>query len=271
MIKGRAPYPFETIAHAVSFSPALPALIAEMGRLCVLHNSLAIFIHVGKKTAEKHRELALHLSNNGFHDGNSRIYWEQGEVVANVLRICKYEVVDLLLAGVSERADLGLPAGSIARQLAKKAKCSVLILSGLPAGRFTKIVVNGKENKKTGLTIRTATYLANVEKLSEVVVAGELKLSQENAGDYMTISSLSESVSSADSMAPVIVRTVSPESENFKSLSDYAFQIQADLLVTYSSDHPFLIFDRLSDSNGIDELLNRMPSSLLIVHSRISG
>jgi len=270
VIKGRAPYPFETIALAVSFSPALSSMIAETGRLCTLHNSLAIFIHVGKKTAEKHRELALHLSNNGFHDGNSRIYWEQGDIVSNVLRICKYEVVDLLLVGASEKADLGPPAGSITRELAKKAKCSVLILSGLPLGRFTKIVDNGKENKKTGLTIRTATYMANTEKLSEVVVAGDMKLVGGNDGGYMTVSGIPESVSSAESMAPVIIRTVSPETENYKSLSDYAFQTQADLLVTYSSDHAFLIFDRLSDSTGIDELLNRLPASLLIVHSRIS-
>lgn len=49
MIKGRAPFPFETIALALAFSPRLEALIAETARLAQLHQAKALFIHVGKK------------------------------------------------------------------------------------------------------------------------------------------------------------------------------------------------------------------------------
>ncbi|MBL0103953.1 MAG: hypothetical protein IPP51_09485 [Bacteroidetes bacterium] len=78
MIKGKPSYPFHTIALAVSFSPGLEFLIRETKRLCDLHAAMAIFVHAGKKTGDKFRELSSVLSSARFHDGNSRIYWEQG-------------------------------------------------------------------------------------------------------------------------------------------------------------------------------------------------
>src|SRR5438105_1026137 len=123
MIKGRHPYPFETIALAASFSPGLSKQIEEMARLCRLHSALGIFIHAGKKTSEKQRTLSALLLENNFHDGNSRIYWELGETVPSILRVCRHEVVDLLIAGASEKENFNLPAGKIARALATKAKC----------------------------------------------------------------------------------------------------------------------------------------------------
>ena len=114
MIKGKPPVPFQTIALGISFSPGLPSLISEMRRLRLIHNSLAVFVHVGKKTGDKSRELAELLTFHGFNDFNSRIYWENGDEVTNILRICKHEVVDLLLIGASDKLNFAMPAGKIA-------------------------------------------------------------------------------------------------------------------------------------------------------------
>ena len=57
MIKGRSPFPFETIALAVAFSPRLEGLIAETRRLQKTYKAKVVFIHVGKKTTEKQRLL----------------------------------------------------------------------------------------------------------------------------------------------------------------------------------------------------------------------
>ena len=48
-LKHRLPYPFETIAVAVTFSPRYKAVIREAARLSRLHRAKLILIHVGAR------------------------------------------------------------------------------------------------------------------------------------------------------------------------------------------------------------------------------
>ena len=268
MIKRKPPYPFQTIALAVSFSPGLKYLVAEMRRLCDLHKSVAVFIHVGKKTGDKQREFSFLLSENGFHDGNSRIYWENDDVTNCILRICKHEVVDLLVCGASERENFNMPAGSTAWDLATRAKCSVLIYSGQPPGLFNKIVVNGIEHNKTDLTLLTALYFAEKEKSPALFVVEEND-GNNYSGDRPLVSNDSMTVREAIEKSNIILNQFTLSGENCATLSEFAFKNNADLLVTYSSDHKLLIFDRIANKNGIEALLKDLSCNLLVVHSRL--
>ncbi len=273
MIKGKSPFPFETIVLAVAFTPDTAVLISEMKRLCELHKAIAVFIHVGKKTGDKQRELALLLNINGFHDGNSRIYWEQGEAVSCILKICKHEVADLLISGASERENFALPIGQVATGIATKAKCSVLIYAESPVGGFKKIVVNGIEHKKTDLTVLTSLYVASKENVASILITDEESTNSDNEAN--------------NSFSPSVIKTVSPvihetlnkskvklnyfslPNEHCETISEYAFKNNADLIVTHSSEHHLLIFDRIVNSRGIESLLKSLPCNLLIVHARL--
>ncbi len=271
MIKGKSPYPFETIGLGISFTPALPFLIAEMKRICQIYDALAVFIHVGKKTSEKQRELAQMLGDYGFHDGNSRIHWEQGDAVTGILLNCKMEVVDLLLIGSNEKASLGIPIGSTASQVAKKAKCSVLIYSRIPQGGFKKIILNGTEHQKTDLTILTGMYVTDKESAEDVTVIadeGNNKLSE--AISHSHGETQSGTILFQQSIEKARAKMKFVNLENKQSISEFSFRNNADLVVTRSSDHALLIFDRISGSDGIDSLLTGLPANLLIVHSRLS-
>jgi hypothetical protein len=271
MIKGKPPYPFETIALAVEFSPGLPFLIDETKRLCQLHNSLAVFIHVGKKTGEKQRELANLLTMNGFHDGNSRIYWEQGEIVNSILKICKSEVADLLIAGASQNENFNLPVGMNAAGLATKAKCSVLIYRNAVNSDVKKIVVNNAEHKKSDMTFHTALYFADKENVPELFVSGENSDSFEEAANEFNNQGTENSFLSNPTIneKKVIVNYFSLAKENCSSIAEYAFKNNVDFIITHSSDHHLLIFDRISSSDGIDTMLKNLPCNLLIVHTRL--
>jgi hypothetical protein len=269
MIKGKSPYPFQTIALAVSFSPGLPILISEMSRLCKLHNAIALFIHIGKKTGEKQREFSSLLSENGFHDGNSRIYWENGEVANSILQICKHEVVDLLLAGASERENFSLPTGQTVSDLAKKAKCSVMVFSGYPSEGYKNITVNGIENNKNDLTLLTALYFADKEKTSELNIVEEGEESVYNDDSRQLVSPGSNLVREAAEKTKVRLNFISLTKENNSTLAEFAFKNNSDLLITHSNDHKLLIFDRISTANGVGSLLKKLPCNLLIVHSRL--
>jgi nucleotide-binding universal stress UspA family protein len=268
MIKGRHPYPFETICLAVSFSPALPELMKETKRLCALHKAIAVFIHAGKKTSDKQRELTGLLSDNEFNDSNSRIYWDPGEPVPTILRICKSEVVDLLIVGRSDKSELQLPPGKTATALATKAKCSVLVFAGKHSEKFNRLVINGTEHKKTDLTIRTAAYFAEREKSDSLVIVGDGEAVYTSQGNIQEIETRSDTLSGTIEKIGVKLKYVSLSKENCSTVTEYAFKNDADLLITYSSDHYLLIFDRISSGNGLESMLKSSPCSMLIVHSR---
>ena len=263
MIKGRLPYPFETIGLAVSFSHGLPRLVAEMKRLAGLHDAMSVFIHAGKKTSEKQRALSQLLSSYGFNDNNSRVYWDPGETVSTILRICKHEVVDLLLIGASEREDFRLPIGQTAHAIALKAKCSLLIYTGAHKGNFQRLVVNGTEHRKTDKTIQTAVYFAGKENSESINVMD----------DNVDVQDESEIVEATQTINQTLekpaIKLGSIQLSRDHSVTETAAKNNADLLVTYSSDHHLMIFDRISSKNGLDSMLKSMPCSMLIVHSRI--
>jgi nucleotide-binding universal stress UspA family protein len=266
MIKGRSPFPFETIAVAVSFSPGLESVIAEAKRLCQLHGSMAVFIHAGKKTSEKQRTLGNVLTSNGFHDGNSRVYWEPAGDVTSFLQVCKHEVVDLILAGCSERNNFELPAGKFASELASRSKCSVLFYCRQhPKGPFANIFVSTTEHRKTEWTVATAIYLSQKENAKQLVLFDE---SQEISYDNVATKAMqkwSPALRTALNQSSV---KINHQTTGGISANEYAFQNHADLMIINSPDHHLRIFDRIF-SNNVEKTLANPPCHLLIVHSRL--
>lgn len=287
MIKGKPPYPFQTIALAVAFSPRLEALIAETRRLQELHHSKVVFIHVGKRTTEKQRQLDGYLNHYGFNDSNSRVFWEQGGLVETIIRICKLEVVDLLVIGALQRENvLTYYMGSVSREVSRKAKCSVLMITEpkIRPEPWKVIVVNGHEHLKTPYTLNTAIHIARKEGVSSLMVANEV--------DVPALAMSMADDSTAPDLDAMRVRLLEDETEKFNHLRErledrsmpiefhalsgrsghtigqFARQIHADLLVVNSPDHHLSIFDRIF-THDLEYLLSDMPCNMLIVHSRL--
>lgn len=271
MIKGKPSYPFSTIALGVAFNSELDFLVSEMRRHCENHGSLAVFIHFGKKTGEKFVQLSSILTKYGFHDGNSRIYWEQTNAVAAILQTCKHEVVDLLILGLSQNKEFVQPYGKLTHELAKKSKCSVLIYSSLN-NSMKKIVIDAVDHRKTEHALMTSFYFSEKVKAEEVIVldvaenfAALENASAENfANEISTDSHLSRAISNMG--LNVIVE--SPSDVELSDITVFAKNKEADLIIVNSLDHHLQIFDRISQ-NHIDVILPKLESNLLIVHSRL--
>ena len=289
MIKGRPPFPFETIALAVAFSPRLEGLIAEIRRLQMTYNAKVVFIHAGKKTSEKQRLLSGLLNQYGFSDAFSKVFWEQGSTTDVITRICKQEVVDLLVLGALQHENLmSYYIGTVSRDVARKAKCSVLLLihPSVHATPVSSIIVNGHEHAKTIHTINTALYVASHEHSANIAVVTEVdvpmlalgtaedsseeemsllkkRLHEDEQTRYLNFKS---SMITTDS--PIHFITLSGRSGH--SIGKYARDNKTDLLVVNSPDHSLSIFDRIF-THDIEYLLSDLPSNLLIVHSRNSS
>jgi nucleotide-binding universal stress UspA family protein len=286
-LKGRSSFPFETIAVAISFSPTLEALLSEAKRITdTLHASL-LLIHVGVKTREKETRLDKLINKLGIDEKKCRINWMDGEPVDTILRLCKLNVVDLLIIGALRKENLlKFYVGSVARKISRRAKCSVLLLTNPSeeAHKVKRFVVNAADSLKSVHTINTALYLAKSFQVKEITLVKEMHI----PGLAMTMAE--------DSTAPEaskMKKDLAEEEElgmnimidqcdagdirmNEKyikgkpgyAVRNYAESKKADLLVVNSPDKQMRLLDRIF-THDLEYILEDLPCDVLIVHSRI--
>ena len=287
MIKKRHPYPFETIATAIAFSPRLEAILCEAKRLTTLYRARLILVHVGEKTVEKQHQLDELLAKHKFGTVRFQVIWKKGEIVNNILEVCKENIVDLLIAGALEKESiLKYYIGSISRDICRKAKCSVLMLTepSVHPKPLKKIIVNGVDHPKTPLTIDTTVYVAKCENAQEVIVVKEhnmltMAMTMANNTSQNELSKIKKDIAEEENnkieeiltgidKGNLNVKTKSITGKLGYSIGNYAASHSADLLVINSPDNAMNILDRLFP-HDIEYILADLPCNLLIVHSRI--
>lgn len=288
MQKKRAPYPFETIATAITFSPRMDALIIESVQLAKKFNSKLVFIHIGEKAEGKKDELNKTIEK--YADGVSfTIACRNGEPVETILQVCKENIVDLLVIGALEKETLlKYFFGSVARNICRKAKCSVLLLTqpSTSERKFNSIVINAKDNPKTPLTIETASYFAKEYQVKQLQIVVEHQLSP---ALYSSLpidinedeaQKLKEDLQDSDILkVKNILNKVNTKGIKLNldyvsgkpgfAINNYTRENNYDLLVVNSPDDKLNILDRIF-TNDFEYLLENLPSNMLIVHSRIN-
>lgn len=286
-LKKRPSYPFETIAVAISFSPRCQYILAEAKHISDTLGSSLLLLHIGDRTKEKELDLDKMMAAVGVDPNLSRVIWMEGDPVDTILKLCKLNIVDLLVLGALEKENLlKFYIGSIARNISRKAKCSVLLLINPTANpmKIRKIVVNGVENPKTIHTINTSLYLAEHLKVKDITIVNEIDVS----GLAMAISDNSTAPQtkeikrhledeSEETLQMIIdkcdARNINVSVKTIKGKSGYAISKfskdkKADLLVINSPDTHLNVFDRIF-THDIEYILADLPCNLLIVHSRI--
>ena len=282
-LKKRPSYPFETIAVAISFSPRCQPVMAEAKRLSDLLGASLLLLHIGEKTAEKEHDLDQMMSKLKIDPNHSRVIWMEGEPVDTILRLCKLNIVDLLILGALEKENLlKFYIGSIARNISRKAKCSVLLLTNPTEEpmRVKKIVVNGVENPKTIHTINTSLYMAKHLNVKEVIVVNELQvpaIAMDSTAPEAKELKKSFAVDVEETFQSVIekcdVGDIKVTDKIIKGKPGYAISKfskdkKADLLVINSPDTHLSLLDRIF-AHDIEYILADLPCNVLIVHSRI--
>ncbi|MGB3946646.1 MAG: universal stress protein [Bacteroidia bacterium] len=286
-LKRRPAYPFETIAVAVSFSPRCLPLLAQAKYLADVLKASLLLIHIGEKNSEKERELDELMGKLDMKDSQYRIIWMEGEPVDTILKLCKLNMVDLLILGALEKENvLKFYLGSIARNISRRAKCSVLLLTNPTeqALKYKKIVVNGVENPKTVHTINTAFYLAKHLKSKDVTIVNEINVpglamaiaDDSTAPEAKEIKKhfneeVEENIQSIVKMCDTEGINVTNKSIKGKAgyaISKYAKDRKADVLVINSPDTSLNLLDRIF-THDIEYILAHLPCNLLIVHSRL--
>lgn len=287
-LKNRAAYPFETIAAAISFSPQCKYVLFGAKQLADKLEATLILIHVGEKTSEHENVLDGIMAEAGISTKNTRVIWMEGDTVDTILKLCKLNIVDLLVLGAMEKENIfKFYLGSIARNISRKAKCSVLLLTkpNEQPQKFNKIIVNGVENPKTIHTVNTTLYLAKHLKVDEVTIVNEVHvpgLAMAMAEDSTApqakeikknLNEENESIlhsvlTQCDSGDIKITNKIVKGKPGY-AISKYAKSKKADLLVINSPDTNLNLFDRIF-THDIEFILAELPCNVLIVHSRVN-
>ena len=148
-LKGRSPYPFETIGVLVAFTARLEEVLAEAGYLARILGARLLLIYIGKETLKLKTTLDEICEHSGLNSPEITRVWLEGDPIKVLLEICKKNSVDLLILETIRREKaLRYYLGSVARGMSRTAKCSLLLLTEPQKGgtQFRKIVVSGVLN-----------------------------------------------------------------------------------------------------------------------------
>jgi len=286
-LKGRPPYPFETIGVAVAFSPRLAGLLGEARRLAAVFGARLLLIHIGERSADKEALLRQTMAQSGLDDPDIPVFWRDGDPVTRLLEACKDNTVDLLLLGARRRENmLRYYLGSVARGLSRAAKCSLLLLTEpQPSGSsFAKIVVSGVDNPKTIYTINAALYLTcelGGQEMAVVTESDQPGLAMAVAEDsrasetahfkeqFTGESARPNALAGLCPTGPIRITEKAVIGRPGYAIRQYAEREHADLLVINSPDSKYGIIDRIF-THGMEYILEDLPCNMLIVHSRVS-
>jgi nucleotide-binding universal stress UspA family protein len=273
---------FKKILIGIAFSPNLKANLFEAIRISNLFGAELIGVHVGEKSSEKETQLQELLNKAPTLNKPFKTIWQQGKPVDVLLNTTDNEQVDLLILGALQKENLyKYYVGSIARELTRKASCSVLLLIKPSIERVPckQIVVNGLKDEKTKETIKTAFKVAKnldckritiVEEISQaeidVVVNDDkslLKATQEKERIKQREDERVEKILQEIDCKDITLKMQSIFGRRGYSIGHYAKVKRADLLIMNAPKKTSLV-DRIFP-HDIEYILSELPTDLLIV------
>ena len=117
------------ILIGIAFSPNLKANIFEAIRLANMFDAELVGVHVGEKSQEKEYQLTQLISEAPTLNTPLKTVWQNGKPVDVILKTTIDQKIDLLILGAIQQENLyKYYVGSVARELTRKAICSVLLL-----------------------------------------------------------------------------------------------------------------------------------------------
>mgnify|MGYP001208881930 FL=1 len=277
---------FKKILVGFAFSPNLKANIFTSLRLANSLEAEIFFIHVGKKTPVKEKTFKEILEDSPVQPKLIKVLWEEGGPIPTILKMCEKNKIDLLLLGAVQRENvLRFYVGSIAREITRKAPCSVLLLikPSVEEVPSKHVVVNALNEPNTEKTIRAAFEFSSLMDIPNVTLVGEISQSKVNvtADDdesLKKVTEIKEGIENEEKNRYDEILKNIPDSlkENKKiqsqsifgargySIGHYARVVRADLLVLNSETKRSSFISRIFPKD-MEHILSELPTDVLII------
>ncbi len=274
------------IGLAIAFSPTASAMLAEASRLAHHFNAKLILIHVGKRGDKEEQQIRNLIDEVHFIASNIIILWKTGDPVKEILKACKEEKIDLLVAGALKKENtVNHYLGTIARKIMRKADCSIYMITD-PAveSKLPKnIVVNAEDSPFVEAAIYLACHWNMAVDDTWIHIVRELKLlglalsasEQRTEEEYLQSKQnmIAEEISAVEKILHRIPHNA--QKINIKILSGrsgfelarFAERKKADLLVLGAPHRKFSILSRVFPHDQ-EYIFNDLPCNVLIVKPR---
>jgi hypothetical protein len=255
-------------------------------RLAGFMEARVILVHVGNKTKEKEATINSYLDVFSSIKKRVTILWKSGDPVHAILSSCLETTADLLILGALQRENIvKYYLGSIARKIAKKAPCSLLLLIKPSVDRVpcNHIVVNGLKNPKTKNTIASSFAIghdigANKITIIEEVSRSEINITVEDDKSLEKSTFIRKQLEEREEervsaiiteigeeyKKDVTVKTQSIFGTRGYSIGHYAKIHRADLLIM-NKPEKYSFLDRIFPQD-IDYILSELPTDVLIIN-----
>ena len=277
---------FRRIGFALAFSPTAEVMLAETVRMKNIFHAELVLVHVGNSGPKEKQLLKYWLERVGLSEESVRIIWEKGDIADKILKVCRREEIDLLIAGALQRENLvQYYIGTIARKIMRKAECSLMmIINPSAASRAIRnVVVNAEDSPYVEEALQAACRLGKTGDRAWVHIVREIKLygmamaasGQHTEEEYSGIRQqlVQYEIDQVEKMLSKIphedvrinIKILSGKS-GFE-VSKFAQRKLADWLVVGAPARRFRLFDRLFP-HDLEYIFADMPCNLLIVHPR---
>ncbi len=277
---------YGTILTGIAFSPNLKANVFETLRLGSMLGSKVVLVHVGQKTERKEQEIKSYCDAFPDFKKNISVIWKEGDAVDVILNSCKENNADLLILGGTKREKINkYYLGPVAKKIAKKAPCSLLLFinPSVEQNICRHVVVNGLKHPKTTNTIQAAFEFASgvgtkkitiVEEIaqSEVTIKVDDDKSLEKSNllqeqilerENSRVSSILKEVKESHK-SNMTIKSQGIFGTRGYSIGHYAKVQRADLIVMNKPEKSSL-WDKIFPQD-IDYLLSELPTDVLIIH-----
>ena len=279
--------PFKKLLFGFAFSPSLKANVFEVTRLASFLDSSLVFVHIGSKTDEKEQQFHSILKECSDVPTNVELFWREGRPVNSLIDICKELDVDLLLLGALKREKMvKFYLGSIARELTRKAPCSVLLMLNPSVERHPckHIVVNGFDSPQTKETIEAAFEVGQALKSEKITLVEEVSESRvavavSDDRSLRKATLRKEKINREEKLRVVDIVKKIPDQKvqglNWTtqsifgrrgySIGHYARVVRADLLVMNAQEESSFL--QRFFPKDLEHILAELPTDVLIVQS----
>jgi len=276
---------FQKVALAIAFSPNAKVMVGIGGRLATFFNAQLLLIHVGVAGDKEKQQMDSLVKEAGLRADQIKVVWQEGDPVKKILKVCKEEKVDLLVAGALKKEKLvKYYIGTIARRIMRKAECSVLMINNPTAESLDlkDIVVNAEDSACIEDAISLACLAGNKVKANWVHIVRELKLygltmstsdhNSEEEYDDVRQKLVRDEIEKVEEMLrhipfekpKVNIKIISGKS-GFE-LSKFAERKHADLLVVGAPPRRLSLFDRIF-AHDLEYIFSDLPCNLLVVNT----
>jgi nucleotide-binding universal stress UspA family protein len=270
------------ILIGIAFSPNLKPNIFEAIRMANMFGAQLVGVHVGEKTNKKKNQLADLILEAPKLKYPIKTVWQKGKPVDVILNTAVNEKIDLLVLGALQQENLyKYYVGSVARELTRKASCSVLLLikPSVERVKCNHIVVNGLKDKRTTETIEASFLVSKALECKRITIVEEIsqkEIEVKVSDDYsLRKANINKEKLKRreDSRVNKILGNIRTDGISVKiqsifgkrgySIGHYAKVKRADLLVM-NAPSKTSILDRIFP-HDIEYILTELPTDVLIV------